>query len=206
MVALEHLVVGDVAEGVVWCLNFEAVGEAWVVRAVKVESEGAEGNGGLLLNGFELEIGFDLFETDGEEFGGEKVGDEFSVRAADVGRGPDGNVDAGLVNRVEKGDADEMVPVGMTQEEMDLFDVLFDELLAELADARTCIEDADDVIVAKLKGAGVAAELGVLGPANRARTAGAPKFKIVLRHPNPHLNWPIGWQVPFLGERLLADR
>ncbi len=79
VMALEQLIVGDVAEALMGGLDFKAVSEAWMVRAVKIEGQITEGNGGFLLDCFELEICFDLFEPNRKKLWREEIRDKLAV-------------------------------------------------------------------------------------------------------------------------------
>ena len=120
MIAEEELVVGRVAVGFAGDVDFEAEGGARVVGVVAVDFDIADGNAVAVAQIVEGEFGFHIFDAHGEIVVGEHIGEELFGRFVKADRGPDHDVDIGVVATGE-GEAGDVIPMSVADEEVDGF-------------------------------------------------------------------------------------
>ncbi len=156
-------VIGDVGDGLMGSLDFEAVGGAGMFGGMGVDEEGTDGDGFGWGEGAEGEVGVDLFKLDGEELAAEELLKEFAAGAVGTLRGPNGDVSFGTIDGLEEGKADDVIPVGVAEEKGD---VGVAQVGAEGTDAGAGVDDEKGVVIAHFKTAGVAAKVGIVGSAD----------------------------------------
>src|SRR5579872_3941571 len=93
---------------------------------------------------------------------------------------PNGDFHIFFVDRLEKGESDDVVPVKVAEEQIDFLFVF--KSVAERTDAGSRIEYNEGVAISQFKTAGIAAKASILGTADRTRSSSSPKFKL-FHHP-----------------------
>jgi hypothetical protein len=85
----------------------------------------------------------------------------------------------------EKGKSDEMVPMGMSEKQIDFTDLFLEKDRTDGADSRACVDQDPGSLVGDFKATGVAAVVFERLAADGARASGSPEFKVVLHLVRP---------------------